>query len=76
MIVLGKKDITNLATNDFLNAKTCEIKGEIPFISNLATTIAFTAIENKKRSISNLVKKTGYNTKISEIENSNYYSRI
>ena len=37
-------------------------------ITNLATT-ALTAVENKTRNVSNLVKKTDYNTSISEIEN-------
>ena len=34
----------------------------------LATTSALTAVENKIRSVSNLVKKTDCNTKINEIE--------
>ena len=37
-------------------------------ITNLATTIALTAVENKM-SVSNLVKKTEYNTRLNEIEN-------
>ena len=36
-------------------------------ISNLAATSALTAVENKVPSVSNLVKKTDYNTKITEI---------
>ena len=40
-----------------------ELKVAIPNIINLATTTALTAVEN------NLIKKTDYNTKISEIEN-------
>ena len=63
-------DITNLATNAFLNAEINEVKGEIPNISNLATTTVFTAVvENKIPNVSKLVKKTDYNTKVSEIEN-------
>ena len=57
--------ITNLATTVALNAN--EVKGEIPNITNLATTSALSAIENKIPSVSNLVKTTDYNTKISEI---------
>ena len=38
-------------------------------MTNLATTTALTAVENKIPNISNLVKKTNYNTKIKEIEN-------
>ena len=45
-----------------LNQKT------IPDISNLATKSALTAVENKIPSVSNLVNKTNYNTKITEIE--------
>ena len=41
---------------------------EIPSITNLATTTAFTAVENKIPNVSNLVKKTDYNTKVNEIE--------
>ena len=44
------------------------MEGKIRSISNLATTSALTAVENKVPSTSNLVKKTNYNTKISEIE--------
>ena len=38
-------------------------------INNFATTTALTAFENKIPNVSNLVKKTDYKTKISEIEN-------
>ena len=62
-------DINNLATNVSLNAKMYEVKGETPNISNLATPIAaFTAIENYTPNVSNSIKKTNYNTKISKIE--------
>ena len=53
-------DITNLAAKTALNAKINEVKGEIPNITNLATNASLNA--------SNLVKKTYYNTKLSEIE--------
>ena len=62
-------DITNLATNTSLNAKIKVVKGEIPNITNLATTTALTAVENKTFNVSNLVKKTDYNTKTSGTEN-------
>ena len=42
---------------------------KIPSITNLATTTALTAIENKIPNVSNLVKKTDYNTKVSEVDN-------
>ena len=41
----------------------------MPSISGLATTSALTAIENKIPSISTLVKKGDYDTKINELEN-------
>ena len=40
----------------------------MPNIATLATTTAFTAVENKIPDLSNLVKKTDCNTQISEIE--------
>ena len=60
--------ITNLTTNTTFNAKTKWVK-KILNINNFATTTALTAFENKIPNVSNLVKKTGYKTKISEIEN-------
>ena len=51
-----------------LNVKINDIKGELPSITNLATTATLTAVENKIPNISNLVKKTDYNPKINEIE--------
>ena len=50
-------DIFNLATEIALNAKINEVKGELPNITNLATTSALTVVENKMPSVSNLVKK-------------------
>ena len=38
-------------------------------MSNLATKTALTTVENKIPNVSNLVKKTDYNTKVTEIEN-------
>ena len=57
---------TDIATTIALNAKINEVKGEIPNITNLATTTGLTAAENKIPSVSNLVKKTDYNTKYKE----------
>ena len=50
------------------NAKITEIEGNIPDDSSLATKAALTAAENKIPNISNLVEKTEYDTKITEIE--------
>ena len=61
-------DITNMATKNNLNTETEEFEGEMPSITNLATKTALNAIENVIPIFSNLVKKTGYNTKINEIE--------
>ena len=61
-------DITNLATKTILNAKINEFKGGIPNITNLGSKIAVNAVENKISSISNLVKKTAYDTTIKETE--------
>ena len=52
----------------FLIKKKNEVKNEIPSISALATTSALTAVENKILSVCNLVEKTDYNTKVTEIE--------
>ena len=41
-----------------VNGKIYEVKGEIPNITNLATTNVLTAVENKIPSVSNLVKET------------------
>ena len=51
------------------NTKIAEIGGKSPDISNLATKIALTTVENKIPSASNLVKKTEYATKITNIKN-------
>ena len=50
-------DISNLATKTIFNRKINEVKNEILSISNLATTSALTAVENKIPSVSSLVKK-------------------
>ena len=45
------------------------LKNKIPNITNLATTTALTVVKHKILNVSNSVKKTEYNTKISETEN-------
>ena len=56
------------------------MEGKIPSISGLATNSALTAVGNKIPDVSSLVKRTDYNTKISEIGNKvndhNYYKYI
>ena len=61
-------NIVNLVTNTTVHAKIKRIKNKIPRITNLASTNALTAVENKISNVS-LVKKTGYNTKLSGTEN-------
>ena len=56
-------------TKTNLNTKINEVKNEIPSVTDLVTTSALTTVENKIPSISNLVKKTDYDTKVTEIEN-------
>ena len=58
LVVLLKKLITILKP----------LKQRIKFLI-LATKRALTTVENKIRSVSNLVKKTDYNTEVTEIEN-------
>ena len=53
-------DITSLPTNSTLNAKINEVKNKISNITNLATTTALTAVENKIPNVSILVKKIDY----------------
>ena len=38
-------DISNVTTNASFNAKVNEVKGEIPNITNLATTSVLTAVD-------------------------------
>ena len=45
------------------------MEGQIPDGSHLATNIALTTVENKIPSVSNSVKKTDYDAKVTEIEN-------
>ena len=57
-------DISGLATKTALTT----VENKIPSI-NLATKTALTTVENKIPTITGLVKKTDYNTKITDIEN-------
>ena len=65
--------LSNVVKNDIIkkhvyNAKIENIDDQIPNITNLATTSALAAVENKIPCVSNLITKTDYNTKINEIE--------
>ena len=50
-----------------LNAKVSETENKIPSFTGLATNFVLATVENKKPDVSNLVKKTDYDEKISEI---------
>ena len=58
-------DVSNLVKK----TKVTELENKIPDISNLSTKLTLTAVENRMPSVSGLVKKTDYNTKVTEIEN-------
>ena len=51
------------------NFKIAVIKGKIHSISGLVANAGLTSVENKIPSVRNLVKKTDYNSKITENEN-------
>ena len=51
-----------------LRSKISEIESKITSISGIATGSALTTVENKIPNISSFVKKTDYNTKVSEIQ--------
>ena len=58
-------DVTDLTKE----IKLTKLEKKIPDISGLATKSALTAVGNKIPDVSSLVKKTDYNTKITEFEN-------
>ena len=58
--------ITNLATVTALNTKINKVKNKVSNITNLGRTAPLTTVENNISNASSLVKKTDYNTKISE----------
>ena len=58
-------DVTKLVKK----TKLTELENKIPDVSGLATKAALTAIENKIPDAGSLVKKTDYDTNISELEN-------
>ena len=69
------------ATDFVKKTKLTELENKIPHVSSLAAKPVLTAIENKIPSVSTLVKKTDYDTKITEIEkklthHNHDYSRV
>ena len=57
-------DVTNLVKK----TKLTELENKIPDVGSLAIKSALTAVKNKIPNVSSLVKKTDYDTKITEIE--------
>ena len=53
---------------DFVKTAKLTELDKIPHVSILATKTALTSVKNKISDVSSLVKKTSYNTKITEIE--------
>ena len=60
--------------NSDLEKKISDAEVKIPSISGLVTSATLTAVYNKMPNINNLVKKTDYNTKISD--NRKFKSKI
>ena len=56
------------ATDFAKKTKLTDLKDKIPNLGGLAAKSALTAVENKILDVSSLVKKTNYDTKISELE--------
>ena len=61
-------DITNLTTNASFSAEINEVKGETLNITNSATNIALTAVENKIPDVINLVKKLTITQKLMKLK--------
>ena len=62
-----------MATTTALNAKINKVKGEIPSITDSATTTALIDVKNNIPKVSHLVKKTNCDDKIKAIE-SEYFT--
>ena len=59
----------NVATYPALDAKINKVKGEIPSITNSATTTALTTVQKKIPKFSDLVKKSDYDAEVKDIKN-------
>ena len=58
----------NVAKKDVYNGKIKSIEDAIPYITNLYTTTALTAVENKIPNINNLVKKLTITQKLVKLK--------
>ena len=65
-------DTSGLFIETGYDPKIMKIKGEIPSVASLLTTANFNAVDNKITNVSNLVKETDFDTKISDFEDKNF----
>ena len=61
-------DTIRLVKRTDYNARNKDIEDKVPDNTNLATTAALTAVEDKIPHTGDLVKKADYDTKMSEID--------
>ena len=61
-------DTSKLVNKTDYNSKIKNIEDKTPSITNLATTAALLAVENKISNVNDPVKKTDYEAKIKDIE--------
>lgn len=65
-------DTNGLFIETGYDPKIMKIKGEIPSVASLLTTANLNAVDNKITNVSNLVKETDFDTKISDFEDKNF----
>ena len=63
--------VDQLKKTDY-NAKITETEGKIPIITGLATTTALNVVEYKIHNVSDLVKKSDYDAKVSDFGTNDY----
>ena len=65
-------DTSGLFIGTGYDPKIMEIKGETPSVASLLTTANLNAADNKITNVSNLVKETDFDAKISDFEDKNF----
>ena len=65
-------DTSGLFIETGYHPKIMEIKGEIPRVASLLTTADLNVVDNKMTNVSNLVKETDLDAKISDFEDKNF----
>ena len=65
-------DTSGLFIETGYDPKIMEIKGETPSVAILLTTANLNAVDNKITNVSNLVKETDFDAKISDFEDKNF----